>query len=92
MRLPWAAQACAWTFKLPLNVHQMSLDIDHRGRYRGPQQRANRIARIKISELLRHRGRQLSQASRPDAKNMAASKVPVAHDALQAHTRPRVDV
>ena len=46
----------------------------------------------RISELLRHRGRQLSQASRPDAKNTAASKVPVADHALQAHTRHRVDV
>ena len=45
-----------------------------------------------ISELLRHRGRQLSQASRPDAKNMAASKVTVAEHALQAHARPRVGV
>ena len=44
MRLPSAAQARASTLKLPLNVHQMSLDIDHRGRYRGPQQRANRTA------------------------------------------------
>ena len=46
MRLPLAAQARASTFKLPLNVRQMSLDIDHRGRYRGPQQRANRIASV----------------------------------------------
>ena len=47
MCLPLAAQARVSTFKLPLIVHQMSLDIDHRGRYRGPQQRANRIASIK---------------------------------------------
>ena len=46
MRLSLAAQARALTFKLPLNVHQMSLDIDHRGRYRGPQHQANRIASI----------------------------------------------
>ena len=46
MRLPSAAQARASTFKPPLNVHQMSLDIDHRGRYQGPQQRANRSMSI----------------------------------------------
>ena len=39
------AERCVTPFS-PAIVHQMSLDIDHRGRYRGPQQRANRIASI----------------------------------------------
>ena len=46
MRLKLAALARVLTLKLPLNAYQMSLDIDHRGRYRGPQHQANRIASI----------------------------------------------
>ena len=48
MRLKLAAPARALTFKLPLNAHQMSLDIDHHGRGRGPQQRANRITNVEL--------------------------------------------
>ena len=46
MRLPLPAQARASTLKGPLSVLQMNLDINHRGRCRGPQQRANRITSI----------------------------------------------
>ena len=48
MRLPVAAQAHALTMKGPLSVDQMSLNINHRGRYRGPQQRAKRITSIEF--------------------------------------------
>ena len=47
MRLPLPAQGRASTSKGPLSVLQMSLDINHHGRYRGPQQRANRFTSVK---------------------------------------------
>ena len=46
----------------------------------------------RTSEFLRLRGHQPDQTSCRDAKNTAASKVPVADHALQAHTRHGVGV